>query len=388
MVQPVRVREHFAALWHLVGVEVQPGSGDRFYSCPFHREQNPSMHIDAQLCIWNCLSPACPGHRGGGIRQLEGMVGPLDIGPLPAGLAFHIPPHSDSPGASELGSSPYPNADDADVDKVLEELKARSKEMFPLPEGEQPKVISRLCAFTEDPSRLIRHQVISNTWIHPVNRALKRRQAWVHLMHLFAAEGVDLVWGISISPEEWNDNRREALAAQVNRRCGQYAAFDNRTEAGKVRFLTSVPIPGAAPVDDINTALFKALRDLDLPEGDQQQRVHLVWLSQGWSMPAHESKGTVKTIAYKRDVNPVDDAKEEAQARQIGLETWQGAELGDPEQWGAPRYFAVPQQRVTEIGPGRAFNDLLMLAEKLGYRPVRDIRHCLFPSDDDEDVGG
>ncbi len=113
-------------------------------------------------------------------------------------------------------------------------------------------------------------------------------------------------------------------------------------------------------------------------EVEEKQRVHLVWLSQGWSLPAHESKGTVKTIAYKRDVDPVDDAKEEEQAQQMGLETWQGGESGDLEQWGNPRYFAVPQERVSELGPERALDLLLELAERLGYQPVRDIRSRLF----------
>lgn len=187
VVQSVRAQQHFTALWHQVGVNVQPGSGDQFYSCPFHVEQHPSMHIDAQRCIWNCLATSCPGHRGGGVRELEARVGPHQ-GPLPAGLVFHLPPDSvssDNDAASELGSSPNPNPDAADVDPLLEELKARAKELFPLPEGQQPKVISRLCAFTEDPSRLIRHQVISNTWLIPVNRALKKRQIWVHLTHQF-----------------------------------------------------------------------------------------------------------------------------------------------------------------------------------------------------------
>ena len=202
-VQPLRVQEHFAALWHQVGVDLQPGSGDQFYSCPFHVEQHPSMHIDAQRCIWYCFSPECPGHRGGGVRELETLAGPLlERGPLPAGLVFHAPVQSDTDDASELGSNPYPNPDSIDADPSLEELKARSRELFPLPKGQQPIVISRLCAFTEDPSRVIRHQVISNTWNNPVNRAIKRAQIWVHLVHLFALSNVDALYGISISTED------------------------------------------------------------------------------------------------------------------------------------------------------------------------------------------
>ncbi|MDA1129511.1 MAG: bifunctional DNA primase/polymerase [Chloroflexi bacterium] len=388
-VQPLRAQEHFAGLWDKVGVEVQPGSGDQLYSCPFHIEQHPSMHIDAQRCIWYCFSTECPGHGGGGVRALEAKVGPSRHGVLPAGLVRHVPLQSDTGDASGLGSKPYPNPDAGDADPFLEELKSRAKGLFPLPKGQQPKVISRLCAFTEDPTRLIRHQVISNTWINPVNRAIKRRQLWSHLIHQISVTEVDALYGISISTEEWDDRKRESLAAQVKRRNGQYAAFDNRSVNGHVRFLTTVPILGAAPVEDIDTALSETLRDVDLfEEVEGKQRVHLVWLSKGWSLPAHESKGTVKTIAYKREVEPVDDAKEEQQARQMGLETWQGSESGDLEQWGNPRYFAVPQERLSELGPEGAFDELLELAQRLGYQPVRDVRERLFPNKSDTNDAG
>ena len=383
-VQPLRVQEHFARLWANAGVEVQSGSGDQFYSCPFHAEQHPSMHIDAQRCIWFCFSSECAGHGGGGIRLLESLIGPLKQGPLPGGLVFHAPPERDDDDASELGSNPYPNPDAADADPYLQELKTRAKELFPLPQGHQPKVISRLCAFIDDPSRLIRHQVISNTWNNPANRAIKRRQIWVHLTHQFSLPEVGVLYGISISAGEWNNRKREALAAQVTRRDGQYAAFDDRSVLGFIRFLTNVPIPGAAKMDDIDSTLFEALRDVDLfEEAEEKQRVHLVWLSQGWSLPAHESKGTVKTIAYKRDVDLVDDAKEEEQACQMGLVTWPGGESGDLEQWGSPRYFAVPQERVSEIGPERALDDLLEFAQRLGYQPVREVRSRFFPEESD-----
>lgn len=332
-VLPRRVQQHFVEMWEKVGVEVQPGSVDQLYSCPFHVEQHPSMHIDAQRCIWHCFSTECPNQRGGGVRELEATVGPPAHGLMPAGLVRHVPLQSDTDDVSELGSNPYPNPDAADADPFLEELKVRAKELFPLPKGEQPRVISRLCAFTEDPSRLMRHQVISNTWNNPVNRAIKRRYLYVHLKHLFHMSDVDVLYGISISTKEWSDRKREALAAQVKRRDGQYVAFDNRSINGRVQFLTTVPIPDAELVEDIDAAASEALRDVDLFEDEEgKQRVHLVWLSKGWSLPAHESKGTVKTIAYKREVEPVDDAKEEEQARQVGLETWQGGESGDLEQ--------------------------------------------------------
>ncbi len=54
----------------------------------------------------------------------------------------------------------------------------------------------------------------------------------------------------------------------MRRRGGQYAAFDNRAVAGKVRLLTNAPLYMVALVGDIDTALFEAPLDVDLPEGD------------------------------------------------------------------------------------------------------------------------
>ena len=379
-VQPQAAQEHFSALWHKVGLDVEPGSGDQFFSCPFHQEQNPSMHIDAQRCIWFCFSPQCPGHHGGGVRELEAVVGPLPQGPLPTGLVCHVMTPGDNANVSALESNPHPNDDIPDTGPVLEKLKSRARKLFPLPEGQQPKVISRLCAFVQDPSRVIRHETISNIWTNPVNRALKRRQYWVHLGQQIALADVGVLYEISISAADWGTRKREALATQVRRGGGQYAAFDNRAIAGVVRFLTSVPIRNAVPAEDIHSVLYEALRDLDISEDTEpSQRVHLVWLSKGWSLPAHKSKGTVRTIAFKRGVDPADDAREVEQARQMGLKTWQGGESDDPQQWGPPRYFAVPPEKVMKIGPERTFDKLLEFAAKLGYQTVRDVRRHFFP---------
>ena len=71
----------------------------------------------------------------------------------------------------------------------------------------------------------------------------------------------------------------------------------------------------------------------------------------------------------------------------MGLETWQGSESGDVEQWGNPRYFAVPQERVSALGPERAFDELLDLAQRLGYQTVRDVRKRFFPNESDASDG-
>ncbi len=50
---------------------------------------------------------------------------------------------------------------------------------------------------------------------------------------------------------------------------GQYPAFDNRAVAG-VRFLTNAPLEEEALVEDVDTALFNALWDVDLPVGSEK----------------------------------------------------------------------------------------------------------------------
>ena len=40
----------------------------------------------------------------------------------------------------------------------------------------------------------------------------------------------------------------------------------------------------------------------------------------------------------------------------------------------------MPQTRVAELGPERAFDVLMDLAQRLGYQPVRDVRGHFFPA--------
>ncbi len=65
---PEEQRE-FAEAWARAGVVLEPG--DRYYLCPFHHEQHPSLHIDAEGCRWFCFG--C--HQGGGIGRLRRLLG-------------------------------------------------------------------------------------------------------------------------------------------------------------------------------------------------------------------------------------------------------------------------------------------------------------------------
>ena len=115
-----------------------------------------------------------------------------------------------------------------------------------------------------------------------------------------------------------------------------------------------------------------ALRDLDMPaDPERKSRVHLVWLSKGWAMPAHESKGTMKLIAFKKDVEPVDEVQESDEARKLELDSWIGSEL-TLDEWRAPRFFSLPKERVGQITKEQALDQLLDLAKALGYWIVRD----------------
>jgi DNA primase len=44
--------------------------GDQHYRCPFHPDQEPSLHIDAEGCRWFCFG--C--RRGGGLSRLRELV--------------------------------------------------------------------------------------------------------------------------------------------------------------------------------------------------------------------------------------------------------------------------------------------------------------------------
>ncbi len=59
----------FADLWAEAGIELS--DGDRYYSCVFHDDDHPSLHVDADGCQWYCFGCA----RGGGIGALRRELG-------------------------------------------------------------------------------------------------------------------------------------------------------------------------------------------------------------------------------------------------------------------------------------------------------------------------
>jgi hypothetical protein len=175
-----------------------------------------------------------------------------------------------------------------------------------------------------------------------------------------------------VPKKEWSDHKRSALVAQVGRRKGDYAAFDNRTATGVVRFTTSVSIPGCSLVEDAGETLISALRDLDMPEeGERKTRVHLVWLSKGWALPAHETTGTTKMIAFRQDAEPVDDDQETAEAKKLDITSWLGR-VRSLKEWSQPRFFSVQQERIKANGNRAKLEELLSLATALGYTTVSD----------------
>lgn len=372
-IQPIKTQEYFASLWLRVGVSLH--EGDVLYVCAFHPDRDPSLHVDSRRCVWYCFAPHCPCHNGGGIRELEARVG-VD---QPAGIPLALISQrnggadgSDGHGeATELGKeAANPNADTEG-----EDLEARARELFPLPPDIKPLVVANVYALAEDPTRAMRQQIVSNTWVNPANRALKKRLHWAHLVAKVRARPASQddsprLYDLRVPQEDWTDRKRESLSAQVRRRGGEYAAFDDRHAAGVVRLFTTVCLEGSRPTEDAEQALFEALRDVEPPEDHQgKQRLRLVWLSKGWALPAHKSKGVLKLIATRSKGDPVDDAAEAEEARQQGFETWSGLQKGLDE-WGPPRYFAVPKERVAQVGKEGALDDILTLTHRLGYRSV------------------
>jgi hypothetical protein len=62
-------RGEFERLWEEAGLILEPG--DRYYRCPFHDDEHPSLHIDAEGCRWYCFG--C--RRGGGTGMLRRVLG-------------------------------------------------------------------------------------------------------------------------------------------------------------------------------------------------------------------------------------------------------------------------------------------------------------------------
>lgn len=74
-------RAAFADLWAAVEVALVPG--EQMVRCPFHADHHPSLHVDADRCVWFCFG--C--RRGGGIgalrREVERDAPPDRADPLP-----------------------------------------------------------------------------------------------------------------------------------------------------------------------------------------------------------------------------------------------------------------------------------------------------------------
>jgi hypothetical protein len=68
-VRTERERAEFAQAWRRAGVEI--GAGDRYYRCPFHDDEHPSLHVDAEGCRWYCFG--C--RLGGGLARLLELLG-------------------------------------------------------------------------------------------------------------------------------------------------------------------------------------------------------------------------------------------------------------------------------------------------------------------------
>ncbi len=193
------------------------------------------MHIDPQRCIWYCFAPQCRGYGGGGIQQLEALAGQVDSGRHQCRSDYQEQRATTGdrfPSLSALREdSLNPNNDVPSFTRPSDTLKAKSRQLFPLPKGMQPHVIVRLYAFQQDPTRAMRQQVISNSWTNPVNRAIKRRVLWPHLVNQVNKSSLDEatnLYEVQDLDAERSDRKRESMAAQVRRRKGEYACFDNR----------------------------------------------------------------------------------------------------------------------------------------------------------------
>jgi len=372
-VQAPDVQRHFAGLWGSKGLHIGDRAGDRLYICPLHNDTSPSIHIDSQRCIWCCFSPQCVAYGGGGVRELEALVGIDTLAGAPRPVSHRIESGSDTlttllrkesgPGGNGLSSDGSDDLDD------------RAHSLFPLPKGVQPRILTGIYASTRTPGVALRQQIISNTWNNPANRVIKGRVYYAHLMKKIVNVPNDDSSGlfeVVVPKEDWTDLRRKAMGSQVRRRKGEYACFDNRTTAGVVRFITIVPIPGSTPVKDAEEALVSALRDLDMPEeGERKTRVHLVWLSKGWALPAHEPTGTMRLIAFRQSVERVDDDQEAAEAKRLDITSWRGR-VRSLQEWSHPRFFVVQQERIKANGKRATLEELLSLATALGYTAVSD----------------
>ena len=210
------VRQHFASLWLSVGLNIGTRVGDYLYICLFHNDSNPSIHVDGQRCICNCFSPDCVAFGGGGVPELEPLVGFDQSAGTPRPVSHQDESIWDT-SASVLGEASNPDDDGPSTDRA-EQLKYRTRSLFPIPQGVQPRVLARIFTSTTTPGVALRQQIISNTWDNPASRAIKPRVQYAHLIEKIVNDPNDASAGlfeVVVPQEELSDRKRSDPAAQV-----------------------------------------------------------------------------------------------------------------------------------------------------------------------------
>ena len=60
----------FCDLLDKIGVTFDRAGGDQLVLCPFHDDDDPSLHVDVDRAVYHCFAPGCAAFGGGGYMKL------------------------------------------------------------------------------------------------------------------------------------------------------------------------------------------------------------------------------------------------------------------------------------------------------------------------------
>jgi len=173
----------------------------------------------------------------------------------------------------------------------------------------------------------------SNTWRNPQNANHKRRQAYMGLVPKLNCNGPWYSMDISADGPGNADTvrkRHQAMEKSVKRADklggpGGLLAIDNLSSRGCVRYVTNVPLPGFAPLEDPMQWLVGTLKAIRPPNWDDEDKTPFNpikgtrWLRSSVNKELDSDKQRTRLIATS--VNRSDFILAEATAQTMAMET-------------------------------------------------------------------
>jgi hypothetical protein len=191
-------------------------------------------------------------------------------------------------------------------------------ETFPDPPGVKPLVKSHILYSEKEKQGLV-CDLPSNTWANAANAAFKKRKLLYHSIRKLST--FEALYVRDVAVDDWSQEFHDARAKAVQRADGQYLAIDNQLSRGCWAYLSTVPLEGFTPLEDVSSWLVASLGGIRVPTPlPQGQRFRPIRgshaLTKGCDAPIDEDRGRYQVVAESN--NPTDWALLEAELRVSG----------------------------------------------------------------------